>query len=87
MTGRRIRRWIIGWWPEVLWVFAFYSSRGAVFADWLGLIALHYVNLKSLMYVLSIKHTFTFFLLHVRHPPLDLRCGFLLTNPVLRRAI
>ena len=36
---------------------------------------------------LKIKHTLTFFLLQVKHPPLDLRCGFLGTKPVLRRAI
>ena len=31
--------------------------------------------------------TFTFFFLQVKHPPLDLRCGLLVTNVVERRAI
>lgn len=31
--------------------------------------------------------TLTFLRLHVKHPPRDFRCGFLLTKPALRRAM
>ena len=35
----------------------------------------------------TVDRTLTFFLLHVKHPPLDLECGCLLTKPELRRTI
>lgn len=35
----------------------------------------------------TVDRTLTFFLLHVKHPPLDLECGCLLTKPGLRRTI
>lgn len=35
----------------------------------------------------AVGRTLIFFLLHVKHPPLDLECGCLVTKPGLRRAI
>lgn len=43
--------------------------------------------IRTIDAISSNKYTFTFFLLHVRQPPLDFVCGFLLTKPVLRRTM
>jgi hypothetical protein len=47
----------------------------------------HYITLLLIHPTCELEHTLTFFLLHVKHPPLDLRCDFFGTKPVLLRTI
>jgi hypothetical protein len=61
-------------------------AQSAVSTSRLRLITLEQVTTRSISCA-TVSLTLTFLRLHIRQPPLDFRCGFLLTKPALRRAI